>query len=53
MIEHFEEEVKKYSDRHQGESVLFILKIDSYITACINKNDIYTKILVVDLTLET
>ena len=53
MIEHFENEVKNYSDRYQGKHVRIPIKIEGYTTAYIFDNHIYTKILVVDLTLET
>jgi hypothetical protein len=52
MIEYFGSEVKNYSDRHYGKCVRIEIKIDSYITACINENNIYTKTLMADLTLE-
>ena len=53
MIEHFEYEVKNYSDRHQGKRVRISIKKESYTAAYIYNNHIFTKILVVDLTLET
>jgi len=53
MIEHFEDEVKNYSDRHQNKRIRIPIKIESYTTAHIFDNHIYTKYLVVDLTLET
>jgi len=52
MIEHFEDEVKNYSNRHQGKRIRIPIKRESYTTTYIYDNHIYTKILVVDLTFE-
>jgi len=53
MIEHLEDEVKYYSDRQEGRRFLISIKLICYTTAHVYDNHIYTKILVVDLTLET